>query len=41
MREDNMHSTELLCFFRQLFFLFKLNIILSSSFLKKIIDIDV
>ena len=44
MREDNMHSTELLCFFRQLLFLFKFHVILSSSFLKKKkerIDIDV
>jgi hypothetical protein len=41
MREDNTHSTELLCFFRQLLFLIKLDIILSCSFLKRGIDIDV
>jgi len=41
MREDTRHSTELLCFFRQLLFLFKLDVILSGSFLKKRIDIDV
>jgi len=41
MKEDNTHSTELLCFFQHLLFLFKLNIILSGSFLKKGIDIDV
>jgi hypothetical protein len=41
MREDNKHSTEL-CFFRHLLlFLFKLSIIISGSFLKKGIDIDV
>jgi hypothetical protein len=42
MREDNMYRTELLCFFRYLLFLFELDIIIiSSSFLKKGIDIDV
>jgi len=40
MKEDNKHSTEL-CFFHHLLFLFKLGIILSSSFLKKGTDIDV
>jgi hypothetical protein len=41
MREDNTHSTELLCFFHELLFLFKLDIIFSCSFLKKVIDTDV
>ena len=41
MREDNTHSTELLCFLCQLLFLFKLDIILSGRFPKKGIDIDV
>jgi len=32
---EDTHRTELLCFFHQLLFLFKLDIIISGSFLKK------
>jgi hypothetical protein len=35
MREDNMHGIASFCFFHQFLFLLKLDIILSSGFLKK------